>query len=198
MIKELKQIKDCPVCRIDNYDWTNEYRPEAYVQIALLVNEGLVVSMTAIEQNPLRRYTKENDPVYKDSGLEVFINLAPSNEKSEYMNFEMNAYGTLLSQFGTNKNRSFLSELTTYRAICKAEIGEKDWNVLLLIPMELICWFNDGKQLKQGDKFTFNCYKISEDPSIEHYASYSPIQNPIPNFHLPQFFGEAIIDDMLC
>lgn len=196
IIKELEQIKDCPVCCIDNYQWTNDYRPEAYAQIALLENEGLVVSMTAIEQNPLRRYTKENDPVYEDSGLEVFINLAPNNEKSEYMNFEMNAYGTLLSQFGTNKNRRFLSELTSCRAICEAKISEQDWNVLLQIPMELICEINSGKQLKQGDKITFNCYKISEDPSIEHYASYSPIQNPIPNFHLPQFFKEAIIGEM--
>lgn len=202
IIKELEQIKDCPICRIDNYLWTNEYRPEAYApeayaQIALLVNEGLVVSMTAIEENPLRRFTKENEPVYEDSGLEVFINLAPSNDKQEYLNFEMNAYGTLLSQFGTNKNRSFLSELTSYRAKCVANIGEKDWNVLLRIPMELICEFNDGKELKGGDKITFNCYKICQDPSIEHYASYSPIQNPVPNFHLPQFFGEAIVGEML-
>lgn len=184
------------MCRIDNYHWTNVYRPEAYAQIALLENEGLVVSMTAIEQNPLRRFTKENDPVYEDSGLEVFINLAPSNEKQEYMNFEMNSYGTLLSQFGTSKNRKWISDLSSYRAICEGKIGEKDWSVLLRIPMELICEFNEGKALKEGDKLTFNCYKISEDPSIEHYASYFPIQNPVPNFHLPQFFGEAIIDDM--
>ncbi|WP_312101703.1 carbohydrate-binding family 9-like protein [Lachnoclostridium sp.] len=188
-------MKECPVCYIDHFQWTKGYRVEAFAQIALLDNYGLVVSMTAVEQNPLRRFTEDEDPVYQDSGLEIFINFGPDNQKFEYLNFEMNANGAMLSHCGTIKNRRKISDVTSYHAICKAELNDNDWNILLKIPMELICTFNEGRPLKQGDKFAFNCYKISEDPSIEHYASYSPIQNPVPNFHLPQFFAEATIVD---
>lgn len=195
MIHELEQLADCSVCPIDHYQWVNGYQPKAYAQMGLLEGKGLVVSMTAVEENPLRRYHQENEPVYQDSGLEVFLNFDPNDEKDQYMNFEMNAYGTILSQFGTNKNRKWLSELTKHRATCNATMNEKDWNVLLHIPMDLICEFNEGKPLKQGDEISFNLYKISEDPSIEHYASYAPIDHPVPNFHLPQFFAKAIIGD---
>ncbi len=191
-INNIEQLKDCSVFPIDQYQWTNNYRPKAYGQMALLQNYGIVISMTAIESNPLRRYTKENDPVYKDSGLEAFLNFNPG-QTMNYCNFEMNANGALLSQFGEGRSRKWMNELTSYRADCEATIQEDSWSVLLRIPMELICDLFHIEPLKTGDRLTCNFYKISEDPSIEHYASYAPIVNETPNFHLPEFFGEAII-----
>jgi hypothetical protein len=161
--------------------------------MALLKDYGFVISMTAIEKNPLRRFWQKDDPVYNDSAMEAFLNFAPHQAEQHYLNFEMNANGALLSAFGSNRKRETLSKLTTLSAACKAELGEASWSILLEIPMELICSIYPIQPLLKGDSFTCNFYKISEDPAIEHYASFAPIQSDLPNFHLPEFFENTII-----
>ena len=42
-------------------------------------------------------------------------------------------------------------------------------------------------------RFAVIFFKISETPEIEHYASAYPINSTEPNFHLPEFFGTAVI-----
>ena len=185
-------MKYCPVFQIDHYIWKEFYKPKAFGQMALLDNYGIVITMTAMEKNPLRRYTEDEDPVYMDSGLEAFLNFNP-NFGLNYFNFEMNANGALLSGFGENRNRKKVNEIFTFKALCKAKIKESSWSVCLKIPMELICDAYKIKPLNRGSYLTCNFYKISEDPKIEHYASYAPITNPVPNFHLPEFFASTII-----
>jgi len=193
IIKEINQLKGCPIFLIDQYQWSKDYRPQAFGQMALLENYGLIISMTAMESNSLRRYKEDNDPVYKDSALEAFMDFAPKKPQQNYFNFEMNANGALLSQFGVKGNREQVQKVTSYRAVCEATIEKDSWNVLLKIPMELICDLYKREPLNVGDSFTCNFYKISEDPSIEHYASFAPIDSRIPDFHLPQYFAQAII-----
>jgi hypothetical protein len=185
---------ECEIFHIDHYQWLNSYKPKAYGQMAFIKDVGFVISMTAIEKNPLRIYTENADPVFKDSGLEAFLNFAPDSLEDRYINFEMNANGALLSAFGDNKNRKKLSQLTSFQATCRAKIEEDSWSILLEIPMELICDLYQIPFLHKGDYFTCNFYKISEDPRIEHYASYAPINSMKPNFHLPEFFVKAVID----
>lgn len=193
-IHKIEDIINCPICSIDHYQWNSKQEPKAYGRIALLEGRGLIVSMTAEESNPLRRYQVENEPVYRDSAMEVFINFNPESPEQEYINFEMNSFATILSQYGSNKKRPWLSDITEKKGTCVANINENEWNVLLEIPMDLIREFHHGKDLVSGDEIAFNCYKISEEPSIEHYGSYAPIDNPVPNFHLPQFFAKAVIN----
>ena len=35
--------------------------------------------------------------------------------------------------------------------------------------------------------------KISEAADIEHYAAYAPITSPVPSFHMPEYFAEAVL-----
>lgn len=194
-IIELEQLKDCDVFQIDHYQWTEGNKPKAYGQMALLADYGLVISMTAVERDPLRTFTEDDDPVYRDSGLEAFLNFAPNQIPQHYLNFEMNANGALLSQFGTSGTRKSLTSLSTVKASCEAIIEDTTWNVLLKIPMELICSMYTIKPLQQGDSFTCNFYKVCEASGIEHYASHAPINSDTPNFHLPEFFTQAIVVD---
>lgn len=193
-INTIEQIKDCPVFQINHQMWTKKVSPKAYGQIAYLENYGIIIGMTAQESNPLRTHTKKDSPVYQDSALEAFLDFAPQQPEKGYFNFEMNANGAMLSEFGVSKKRKKLSGLTSFTADCSARIEENSWSVLLKIPLELINDFYGITSLQQGDMFACNFYKISEDPSIEHYISYSPIDNPTPNFHLPKYFATAIIE----
>jgi hypothetical protein len=191
-IPTIEQLKDCPVFRIDHHQWIQDYMPLAYGQMALLGNREIVVSLTAIETNPLRKYTENEDPVFKDSGLEAFFNFNTELTRA-YFNFEMNANGALLSGYGENRSRRTVSQVSAWHAVCTAEIAEHSWSVLLRIPMELICEVYQREPLKKGDTFTCNFFKISEDPSIEHYVSYMPVNSDVPNFHVPESFGSAVI-----
>ena len=192
-IKRIEEIDQCTKFQIKHQLWDKEYKPEAFGRMAVLEGYGVVVSMTAMEVNPLRRYHEKDDPVYKDSALEAFLNFAAEHSTKEYLNFEMNANGAMLSEFGMNRNRRRLKSFMSCSADCQARIQDDSWEVTLKIPMALIQEVYQREPLKSGDLFTRNFYKISEEPAIEHYASYAPIESKTPNFHLPDFFGKAVI-----
>ncbi len=192
-IGDLGQLGECEPFFIDHYQWTKGEKPKAYGKMGLLENYGLVVSMAAAERNPLRTYTEENTPVYKDSALEAFLSFPGELGNQSYLNFEMNANGALLSAFGTTKERVFLRDFTRLRAVCEAKIEENTWEILLKIPMELICSLFRTEPLQRGDSFNCNFYKICETPEYEHYGSFAPIISERPNFHLPEFFETAVI-----
>lgn len=192
IIQSIDQLKECPRFEINHYQWTNTYKPKAFGQMAMLENYGFIVSMTAVEKNPLRTYTQNEDPVYMDSGLEAFLNFNP-NAGQDYFNFEMNANGAILSGFGHGKKRKKVVDITNYRPVCTASISEDSWNVLLKIPMELIRDVYGIDVLNNGDFITCNFYKICESPQFEHYVSYAPIVSEKPNFHTPEFFKRALL-----
>ena len=192
-IKRIEEIDQCTKFQIDHHLWDKEYKPEAFGRMAVLEGYGVVITMTAMEVNPLRRYHEPDAPVYKDSALEAFLNFAAEYSKKEYLNFEMNANGAMLGEFGMDRNRKKLKSFISCSADCKARIRDDSWEVTLKIPMTLIQEVYQREPLKSGDLFSCNFYKISEYPAIEHYASYAPIDSKTPNFHLPDFFGKAVI-----
>jgi hypothetical protein len=193
IIENIDQMKHCPIFHINHHQWRQEYQLQAYGQMALQPDYGLIVTMTAMETNPLRRFTEDDSPVYKDSALEAFFTFAPEQPDKGYLNFEMNAYGAMLSEYGVKGNRKKLKEVSPYHAECTVSLDENSWSVVLKVPMELI-YDVYGKSLQEGDIFTCNFYKISEDPSIEHYISYSPIDSSVPDFHRPDDFATAVIE----
>lgn len=192
-ITDLSQLEECEKFCIGNYKWTKGKGPEAFGRMGLLKDYGLVISMTALEQNPLRTYTEDNDPVYKDSAMEAFLSFSRASVNTDYVNFEMNANGAMLSQFGTAKERKFIGYDAALRGECEAKMGETSWSVILKVPMDLIVSLFKREPLQSGDSFTCNFYKICETPKFEHYASFAPIVSERPNFHLPEFFHEAVI-----
>jgi len=193
IIKNIEELEQCELFHIDHYKWVEGYQPKAFGRMGLLQDFGLVISMTAMESNPLTTYTKEGDPVYRDSALEAFLNFTPENTIPFYMNFEMNANGAMLNHIGSVHERKSVFESLPDRASCEAFRKGDSWSVLLKIPMEMICNIFHIEPLKAGDYFTCNFYKICESKELEHYASYAPIISDKPNFHLPAFFGRAII-----
>lgn len=43
VIQNMKQLADCPVFQINHYQWSGEYRPKAFGQMALLEHAGLAI-----------------------------------------------------------------------------------------------------------------------------------------------------------
>ncbi len=197
-IQEIDELDMCEIIPINHQLWGTDYPVKAYGRMAMIPEKEWIVSMTAEETDPLRRYQKDNDPVYRDSALEVFLNFCPGDKRARYMNFEINANGAMLSQFGSKGDRSFISDLReSYSAICQVSIEENKWSVLLRIPLELIneLYMSDAitDMMKAGGIISFNLYKISEDKEEEHYISSSFIPVDKPDFHLPEYFMTGIV-----
>ena len=152
----------------------------------------MVVKLTAAEQNPLTTFAGDDEPVYRDSALEVFLNFAP--DKNEYLNLEVNSNGALLCHFGIKGKRSPVKTKTDKKAGVFVEKSEEGWSVLLRIPHALIrdC-FGEAK-LESGSKITFNMYKICETESNRHFISLTFIPTPKPDFHQPGYFAEGILE----
>lgn len=83
---------------ITKYPWGGIFCPEAFAE-AKLTGSGLKFRLWCCEKHPRVTMTKPNSLVCLDSCLEVFLNPYPDFTR-DYLNFEMNAAGTLLLQKG--------------------------------------------------------------------------------------------------
>ncbi len=193
-VRRLEKREDivlCPVCPIDSFNWGGNYRPAAFGQLGLLPKQNLFVHMWAREADPVAVCVQNQDPVYLDSALEFFIQSSPKDEyyNKDYYNFEINSLGAMLAQKGADKaNRVFLTDNMMSQLDCQVKREQSCWHVYLTLPLAL---------LSEGSikSFRFNFYKIKESSGNTHFASYAPIIWDSPNFHLPQFFASAVLEE---
>lgn len=191
-IRSEDDIESCNLFRIDHLLWgTKSVRP-SYGRLGYLEKEGLFLTMTCEETKPLRTFHEANTPVYLDSAMEAFFSF--DQRSPVYLNFEMNANGALLAMYGPGRvgRRTYPPALHNLCG-CKAAVDDRSWNVTLRIPIKLLTSVYKNLTLEKGSRFSCNFYKISETASIEHYASFSPVLTPKPDFHRPDYFSEAVI-----
>lgn len=190
-LQKADEIELCEKLPIANRLWGTDNEMICYGQMGYLPEREWIVKLTACEEEPRATYTQNDEPVYKDSALEVFLNFAPMADW--YMNLEVNANGALLCHFGRKGEREPVVKRSTYRASVFVQRAEHEWSVLLRIPVGLIndC-FGDVK-LEPGAEVRFNMYKISETEEILHFISYTDIPVEKPDFHLPQYFAQGIM-----
>lgn len=148
----------------------------------------LLIQMTAKESVPLTRYTSDQDPVYRDSAMEFFIRF---REKS-YFNFEFNRSGAVLAQYGLKEQREYLSKEWMQRIERIIHITSSTWSVELRIPWDLFLAYENDMEM-MGEEFYFNAYKISEEAHQQHFQSYFEVVSDKPDFHLPEYFGKAVL-----
>ncbi|WP_373520971.1 carbohydrate-binding family 9-like protein [Aquiflexum sp.] len=140
-----------------------------------------------------------NGHVSGDPCVEFFF--SPDESKPLfYFNLEINCGGVPLMQYVTvpRKEYQFLNE----HDIGKVEIAhslprkvfpeiEADtlWSIEFKLPLKILKEYADISQPMKGVKWKANFYKTASTTSNPHYLTWSLIDNPKPDFHLPQFFG---------
>lgn len=190
-LQSVEEIENCEKLYISYKLWGTTKDIMAYGQMGYIAGKEWVVKLTAHEREPLTTYVQDEDPVYRDSALEVFLNFLP--DEDNYMNLEVNANGALLCHFGTKGNRGPIALRSKERVMVQVQKEEEKWSVLLRIPFGLILdCFGDVK-LDIGKKIRFNFYKICETEEALHFISHTFISSKEPDFHLPNFFAEGII-----
>jgi hypothetical protein len=138
-------------------------------------------------------YHNTNDPVFNDSCVELFI--AFDNDIN-YYNFEFNALGTALVEYGSDKNarlgvKTQLIQAITSKHHINTGTGEQGsfthWELLLNIPFTV--FEHHYITTLQGRVCSANFYKCGDGLPVPHFLSWNNIIYPKPNFHLPKFFG---------
>lgn len=197
MIKSAAELRFVEPFYVSCLLWGTRNIPKTYGYIGFVQDEGFYLKMICEEQNPLRIYTHDQDPVYRDSAVEAFFMFEPKRDITGfpvYFNLEMNSNGALLAAYGRDRLcRTSISEDNCRKIGCRAKIGEEFWEVSFRVPLSLLHEIYGPFHLGEGGIFSCNFYKISEAKEIEHYASYSPVLTETPDFHRPEFFEKAVI-----
>lgn len=198
ILNNKNELENTECFEVGHLLWGTREIPHTYGYLGFVPGEGFYLKMICEESNPLRVYRHFGDPVYQDSAMEAFFMFEPekNGKKGEgYFNFEMNANGALLTEFGTGRlERKKLDKEIGKLLRCEAKTEEGYWSVTLHLPMEVLEQFYGPIDLKKGTAFRCNFYKISETKENEHYASCFLIDSETPNFHMPEFFGTAVLE----
>ena len=113
-----------------------------------------------------------------------------------YTNFEFNSNSALLANYGEGRTgRQSITDEQFVLANCTTAIFEDHWTAEVTFPESYLYQICDFDAFKNGKEFYCNFYKIAESENILHFGSYSPIESPSPNFHLPVCFAPAKIED---
>ena len=142
----------------------------------------------------------DQEAVWEDSCVEFFISTDNSlrydsltGDSAVYRNFEFNALGYCLSAFGNKLQREPLASSEMERILrmpslnsrkLPGEGAEFNWELSVAIPLDLLA-------IRPGSNFRANFYKCGDLTRKPHFLSWNHINSSSPDFHLPQFFGEA-------
>jgi hypothetical protein len=137
--------------------------------------------------------TAINQPVYQDSCVEFFIAF---QQEEPYYNLEFNCLGACLASFGRNRNDrvllpvSILEQIQSLPSVKKQARGEGyQWELCLVIPFSTFLYHRINTLNNKTCRVNF--YKCGDFLPVPHYLCWNPIRSFVPDFHLPQFFGEA-------
>ncbi|HEY1063376.1 MAG TPA: carbohydrate-binding family 9-like protein [Daejeonella sp.] len=192
---EWKKVKSI---EIKNFIRTEpKFRP--MVQAKMMYDSENVYVIFRVQDRNVRSITTEiNGPVWKDSAIEFFF--SPDSEfPLNFFNLEVNCGGTPLLEYNPNPR---IGPKPVPEDIKKIEIGHSlptivdpeisgplTWTVEYRIPLDMLENYSKISRPEKGVIWKANFYKIAEITSNPHYASWSPITHPKPQFHLPQYFG---------
>ncbi len=176
----------------------SHHRPEGGIapktegNLAYIPGVGFKVTIRCYEANPRATYTQPDDPVFKDSCMEVFLNCFPETSGS-YINVEVNANGAMRCGFGPGRaNRPKVLELGLEQPKAEITVQPEYWQIEMLISESLLeSLYQIPFPLIPGHTMRGNFYKCGEETDNPHWATWSPVERL--DFHTPEYFGELIL-----
>jgi hypothetical protein len=122
-----------------------------------------------------------------------------------YFNLEMNCGGTMLfyHQQSRQKGRKAISDAHidqievahSLPEIVDPEIqDETTWVVEYRIPFAILKEYHGFDTPVSGTVWRANFYKCADGTSHPHWLTWSPVDHPTPQFHLPEYFGKLVFE----
>jgi len=178
-------------------------RPQHFprTQAKLLYDDQAIYVIFRVEDRYVRAVAQAHqDNVFADSCVEFFF--APAaGIGTGYFNLEMNCGGTMLFHYQVvprqspiRLSRHELGRVTVAHClprIVDPEITEPTiWTVEYRLPVDLLeKYYPAASRPAPGVTWRANFYKCADGTSHPHWLTWSRVDNPVPDFHVPRFFG---------
>ena len=196
--------KNVGIVKVDKYMGTiPKFKPT--VEAKMMYDEHNVYVIFRVKDRYVRSVVQEyNGNVSGDSCVEFFF--APdSSLPQHYFNLEINAGGTPLifyiappypSANFVKLQASEIEQIEIAHSLpskVDPEISEPvTWTIEYRIPLTMLSKFSNVTKPAPGVIWKANFYKTGSRTSNPNYITWNFVDNPRPNFHLPQFFGTLI------
>lgn len=177
--------------------------PTTHVKM-LYDNDNLYV-IFHVEDRYVRIVTNTiNGPVWNDACVEFFFS-PDTLYPLWYFNLEVTGGGTPLMHYNlipfTDVTKLDTLDIATIEIahslpeIVDPEIKDSiTWTLEYSLPLDLLKKYSNLTVPKQGVKWRANFYKTATTNSNPHYITWNFVDNPKPNFHLPEFFGTIVFE----
>jgi hypothetical protein len=179
---------------------SSDHRPRTRARL-LYADGGLFGIFQVADRYVRCVYRAFQDPVYKDSCVEVFVQPKPDRG---YVNLEMNCGGAILMSHVTDERRTKdgfaafrrLREDEGRQVVVRSslppladpEIDEPlEWELAFFLPSAVLEGCVGPIGPLAGQEWRANLYKCGDETSHPHWAAWSPVD--ALNFHLPRCFG---------
>jgi len=183
---------------LNNNGWKADFMPKSRVKLSY--DESNLYVIFRVEDKYIKcNTTYYNGPVWEDSCVEFFFSSNP-NKSPKYFNLEMNCGGTVLMAYQRIPGKDF--SLIKVEDLLKMEIAHSlpelikeeiqlpvTWTVEYRLPFHILKRYTNIATPEKGVVWKANFYKCAEKNSHPHWLSWTRINSPQPDFHLPQYFG---------
>lgn len=174
------------------------------VQAKLAYDPANLYVIFRVEDNYVRAVAaKHQDAVCRDSCCEFFFTPGTDVAKG-YFNLEMNCGGTMLLNYQVVpwKNQikltdEELSRVEVAHSLPKnvnPEIAKPTvWTIEYRFPVELMgAYLPTAAKPAPGVEWRANLYKCADATSHPHWLTWSKVDRPRPDFHVPEYFGTLV------
>lgn len=191
--------QNIPALTVNNYMGEKpEHFPHVESKLAY-DNESIYVIFKVDDQYVRAVAQKHQDGVFKDSCVEFFFS-PETHSDNGYFNLEMNCGGKMLfhHQLKPRKDSKHISPEDIDQVVVAHSLPDRieeeiteptTWTVEYRIPFSMLKKYHDLEVPQSGTIWRANLYKCADDTSHPHWLTWSKVDFPRPNFHLPEFFG---------
>lgn len=175
-----------------------EHKPRT--QAKLLYDDDFLYVIFRVEDRYIRAVARGyHSNVCLDSCVEFFF--TPGADISlGYFNVEINCSGTMLFHYQiapatnvTPLSKSECDRVSIFHSEPEFVEPEKQqptvWIIEYRLPVDILKKYCPVTRPAAGVLWLVNFYKCADHTSHPHWLSWSVVDYPRPNFHLPEFFG---------
>ena len=179
-----------------HFNWWTGGEKEQTVAKILWDDDNLYVGYYCLDKHIAASVTERHGPVSRDDCVEIFISPNP-DKVHNYYGFEMNAIGTMLNfiradwwRGGRRSEPRGVRLWTSHqgRSLKKDTPGEDHWILEVSIPFSNFKRDAAHTPPRDGDRWRVNLNR-SGGVTNAQYSTWSPVDTPRPNFHVPESFG---------
>lgn len=175
-------------------------RFQPVVEAKMMYDDNNVFVIFRVKDRFVQSTVQEyNGSVSENSCVEFFFS-PDSSYPLKYFNLEINAGGTPLIFYISKPWNDFIKLDST--DIGKIEIAHSlpkkvdpeitepvTWTIEYRVPLDMLKKYSNITKPGPGVTWKGNFYKTGSKTSNPNYMTWSFVDHPTPNFHLPQFFG---------